>query len=258
MHPPGPFRSTVCNLVAVLALVASRVAPAEQVNADLDRLIDQSARYTTRFAVDVPHRVSIADTGVWTQDGARVRWTYSITIPTAVSLSFHAARVNLPADAVLTVTGGAGFSTSYRARDVARGGLWSRPLAGDTLQLSLTLSATSRPLAVLQIESFQAGYRSLGGGVPDHPHYLKFLQRAAATSGCTENYSCEATPANSGPARATVAILVGNVAQCTGTLLNDTGGDLAPYVLTARHCENGMAGGGDPGAAANVTVYWTQ
>ncbi|MFO1402816.1 MAG: hypothetical protein U1F11_10645 [Steroidobacteraceae bacterium] len=249
-------RSLACSVVALLALVASPVASAEVVNADLDRLIDESAPHATRFAVEVPHPVSITEAGTWKQEGSRVRWTYSITIPTAVSLSFHAARAKLPADAVLTVTGGTGISVSYRARDVARSGLWSRPLPGDTLQLSLTLDASSRPLAVLQIEAFQAGYRGLGGGVPDHPRYRHYALRAAATGGCTVNYSCEATPANSGPSRSTVAILVGNVAQCTGTLLNDTGGDLVPYVLTARHCQNGVAGGGDPGAAANVTVYW--
>src|SRR4029077_18460565 len=158
---------------------------------DLSPLIDQSARYPTRFAVNVPHALSPADAGTWTQNGSSSTWTYSIRIPTAVSMSFHASRVKLPPGAVLTVTGENGVTASYRARDVARSGLWSRPLLGDSLLLSLTLSAAARPLAALQIDSFQAGYRGLGAGVPDHPHYRHLMQRGTQPSSCVLNYSCE-------------------------------------------------------------------
>jgi hypothetical protein len=253
-------RKGVCALAAVLLLLGSAVATAaaqEVLGIELAPLIDQSASFRTRFAVDVPHAVSTAAAGTWTQSGARSTWTYSIRIPTAVSMSFHASQLNLPGDAVLTVTGKSGASASYQARDIARGALWSRPLPGDSLTLSLSVSAAERPSTDVQIESFQAGYRSLGGNVPDNEHYRSLMKKAAAQpSSCTVNYSCQATSANQGPANATVAILVGNVDQCTGTLVNDTSGDSIPYVLTARHCENGALGGGDPGAAANVTVYW--
>ncbi len=253
-------RKGVCALAAVLLLLGSGAATAaaqEVLGTDLSPLIDQSAAFPTRFAVDVPHAVSTAGAGSWTQSGTRSTWTYSIRIPTAVSVSFHASHLNLPGDAVLTVTGKNGGSASYQARDIARGALWSRPLPGDSLALSLSVSAAERPLAALQIESFQAGYRSLGGNVPDNEHYRSLMKKAAVpTSSCTVNYSCQATSANQGPANATAAILVGNVGQCTGTLVNDTSGDGIPYILTARHCENGTLGGGEPGAAANVTVYW--
>jgi len=222
---------------------------------DLSPLIDASARYPTRFAVDLPHPVSTVSAGTWTQRGGRSTWSYTVRVPTAVSMSFHADHVNLPAGAVLTVTGANGTSASYRSRDIARSGLWSRPLPGDSLHLSLSVDATARGQTVLQIASLQAGYRSLGAGVADNAHYRNLMQRAASSS-CTLNYSCEATAANTGPAHATVAIVVAGVVQCTGTLLNDTSADGTPYVLTARHCENGALGGGDPGAAANVTVYW--
>jgi hypothetical protein len=39
-------------------------------------------------------------------------------------------------------------------------------------------------------------------------------------------------------------------------LINNVPNDNTPYVLTARHCETGQLGGGNPGAAATVTVYW--
>src|SRR5262249_20295146 len=138
-------------------------------------------------------------------------------------------------------------STSYRGHN---GELWGRPLLGDTL--TFTLSGTG---ASIHIQGFQAGYRALGGVAPDHPHYTARIKLLAAAD-CTQNYSCNATDANQGPARATVAVLVGNQFSCTGTLLNNTSHDATPYVLTARHCENGEMGGGNPDAAASVTVYW--
>jgi hypothetical protein len=246
--------------VAVL-LIANYVpsaragGPIEGINVDLSALIDESARYPVRFAVDIPHPVSASSQGQWTDNGSSSTWTYTTRIETAVSMSFHASVLALPPSAVLTVAG-ASSSSTYRARDVNRGGLWARPLAGDTISLSLSVNDADRSTVRLQIASFQAGYRSLGGTVPDNPHYRQIVAAAAQTSSCTENYSCNATAANQGPAHATVAIVVGNVAQCTGTLLNDTGSDGIAYVLTARHCENGTLGGGDPTAAPSVTVYW--
>lgn len=261
MKRTGSSAPGVLGLTAILLFLchAAIAATAQDVlNTDLSPLIDQSARYPTRFAVDLPHPVSMADAGSWTQNGGLSTWTYSIRIPTAVSMSFHARRVNLPASAVLEVTAANGTSATYRARDIARSGLWSRPLAGDSLVLSLTVDTAERPQTVLEIQSFQAGYRSLGAGVPDNTHFRSLMRKAAQTSsgGCTLSYECEANSANQGPSGATVAIVVSGTIQCTGTLLNDTSNDTTPYVLTARHCENGVLGGGDPGAAANVTVYW--
>src|SRR6202034_138871 len=95
-----------------------------------------------------------------------------------------------------------------------------------------------------------------GHATPDHPHYRQLVSQSMSASTCTLNYSCQATTTNQGPANATVAIIVNNEIQCTGTLLNDTQSDGTPYVLTARHCENGELGGGEPQAAASVSVYW--
>ena len=75
------------GLVAVLLLSLCRGAiaaePQDVLDIDLSPLIDQSARYPTRFAVDVPRAVSTADAGTWTENGTSSIWTYSIRIPTA-------------------------------------------------------------------------------------------------------------------------------------------------------------------------------
>jgi hypothetical protein len=241
-------------LCAASPLAAAPVV--DTLRVDLDALIDKAARTPEQFALNLPHSVSSATQGSWSRRGSTSTWVYSTRVPTAISMSFHAPRIVLPPSAVLTVSTDR-TTIKYAARDIGRRGLWARPLAGDTLKLSLTVNTAEASEVHVYIESVQAGYRSLGGGVPDHPHYQELKRAAqAASPSCTENYSCHATTANTGPAHATVAVIIGNLYQCTGTLLNDARGDGAPYVLTARHCEKGQLGGADPDAAAEVSVYW--
>ncbi len=233
------------------------VAPAvDTVRVDLNPLIERAARSPVQFAVDIAHGVSTTAQGAWSKQGATSTWTYTVRVPTAISMSFHAANVLLPRSAVLTVSTGT-KSVKYTPRDVSRSGLWGRPMAGDTLTFSLSVGASQADQVRLPIKSVQAGYRSLGGGVPDHPHYRELKRAAAAAAaGCTENYECHVTAGNQGPSHATVAVIVENLYQCTGTLLNDAQGDGIPYVLTARHCQSGQLGGGNPDVAADVSVYW--
>jgi hypothetical protein len=222
---------------------------------DMPALIDKVADQPERFAVDVPQRFSTSTEGRWSSTGATRTWSYSVQVPSSVSMSFHASRLVLPSSAVLTVTG-ARASIAYRTRDVSRGGLWSRPMVGDTISFSLSVAAADAGNVVLEVESLQAGYKGLGG-LPSHPYFMHRMSgTAGAAQSCLENYSCDASSGNQGPARGVVAVLIGNLYQCTGTLLNDARSDFAPYILTARHCETGSLGGGAPQAANTITVYW--
>jgi lysyl endopeptidase len=252
--------SCLAGLLAGLLWCASplHAAPViDVVTTDIGPLIDEAAKHPNRFAVEVVHQASPDSKGTWSSSGANRTWTYTVQIPTAISMSLHAPRFQLPPTATLTVAGSRGQVT-YRQADASRGGLWTRPLIGDTLTLSLVVAAAEVSQVHLEIQTLQAGYRSLGAGVENHPRLKKLLaaKDTPATGSCTENYSCHATSTNSGPAAATVAILVGNVGQCTGTLLSDVRADNTPYVLTARHCETGDLGGGRPDAAGSVIVLW--
>src|SRR5262249_48805137 len=77
-----------------------------------------------------------------------------------------------------------------------------------------------------------------------------------SNSTCVQNYECFVSASNTAAGQATVGVVISNQFQCSGTLINDVPQDNAPYVLTARHCESGLVGGGSPGAAASVAVYW--
>lgn len=250
-------------VIFMLTLTATAYAaepvPVYVVKTDLRPLIRASYQTPVQFAVLVPHSASTATAGRWTVSGDRATWRYAVEVPTAVSLSFHATGSSLPPMAALVVKGEK-TTTSYRARDLHRGDLWSRVHPGDALQLTLTVAAADRSKVVLNIVSLQAGYRSLGSGVQDHPYYRQLMRpghpaQASDNTACITNYECEVTAANTPPGAATVALTVENLYTCTGSLINDVPGDNTPYVLTARHCE-GKYGGGDPGAASTVTVYW--
>jgi hypothetical protein len=255
--------ATLLILFAVVWFRASLAQPSastlDVVQVDLNPLIDAAMKDRNRFAVDIPHPIdsSQAGTGTWIITRGLATWRYSVRVPTAVSLSFHAANIFLPQSAQLKVMGG-GSTYIYSAKDINKRQLWSRIAKGDSLSMELTVAPKERRFVVLQIASVQAGYRGFGHAVPDHPYYTRLRQQASAasTSSCIVNYECDVTAANTAPGQATVALIIGNAFQCSGTLINDVPQDGKPYVLTARHCENGQLGGGDPGAAANVVVYW--
>jgi hypothetical protein len=162
----------------------------------------------------------------------------------------------LPASAQLTVSGRATTSV-YGSADIRRGTLLSRIAPGEALAFTLRVAASEQRLIAFNIDTFQAGYRGLGGGVADHPIYRAIRAAASSsTAACVQNFQCNVTTANTPLAAATVALVVGNLFQCTGTLINSVQGDNQPYVLTARHCQTGVLGGGNPAIADQVTVYW--
>ncbi len=247
-------------MILSLYTTAAGAAPAAAafvVRTDLEPLIRAAADSPVQFAVPVPHTASTAASGTWSVAGGQASWHYAVQVPTAVSLSFHALVPSFPESAALLVSG-AHSATSYGAGDLRRGELWSRIHAGDTLELTLTVAAADAARVDLRIVSLQAGYRAIGPGVTDHPLYKRLVPAggAADNGSCVTNYECEVTAGNTTPASATVALVVENLYQCSGTLINDVPGDNTPYVLTARHCETGQLGGGNPSAASAVTVYW--
>ena len=251
-------RTLLGLLIALFAQPAAAAVPVHIVKTDLRPLIRAAVESPVQFAVLVPHAASTKNDGSWSVAAGVATWNYAVRVPTAISLSFHAANSSLPDSAVLVVRG-AKTTTSYRARDVHQGELWSRILPGEALQIELTVAAVDRSKVALNIVSIQPGYRAIGPGVTDHPYYRQLKAQQSQASGnasCVTNYECQVTPSNAPPAAATVGMVVGNLYQCTGTLINNVPGDNTPYLLTARHCETGKLGGGNPGAASSVTVYW--
>jgi hypothetical protein len=252
------FACALTILVATFADPAPAAVRIHIVKSDLRPLIRAGAQSPVQFAVLVPNAVSTTTGGAWSSVAGRATWNYAVQVPTAISLSFHAIRSSLPPSAVLVVRG-ASTTTSYMARDLHRGDLWSRIQPGDALQFELSVPEIDRSKVAFDVISLQAGYRAIGPGVQDHPYYRQLREQEAEASGdasCVTNYECEVTPGDTAPGAATVGLVIENLYQCTGALINNVPQDNTPHLLTARHCESGKLGGGNPGAASNVNVYW--
>ncbi len=252
------FACVLAILVATFPSPARAAVRVHIVKSDLRPLIRAGAQSSVQFAVLLPYAVSTTTDGTWSSAAGIATWKYSVQVPTAISLSFHAITSSLPPSALLVVRG-ASTTTSYKARNLHRGDLWSRIQPGDALQFELSVPAMDRSKVALNVISLQAGYRAIGPGVQDHPYYRHLKEQEAQASGnasCVTNYECEVTAGNSAPGAATVGLVIENLYQCTGTLINNVPRDNTPHLLTARHCETGTPGGGNPGAASNVIVYW--
>ena len=248
------------GLLFAICFTAVQAAPrVDVVSIDLNPLIDRAVKSPTRFAVDIPHAASPSTAGDWSTSNDLSIWTYSARIPGAVSMSFHATRASLPESATLTVTAN-GVRYVYTADDTRTGEIWSRIGRGDSLAFELRVRPKDAARVQLDIASLQAGYRGFGVGVRNHPHYDEIRKQSLAMTqelaSCSENWSCQITATNKGPGEATAALVVGGVGQCTGVLLNNARGDGTPYMLTARHCENGDSDGGSPYSAGSIRVYW--
>src|SRR5882762_4868612 len=117
----GILRFTLALMA--LALSASAMAAPVVVKVDLKPLIRAAASSIVQFAVPVAHSASASKDGHWLKVGEREEWHYAVQVPTAISLSFHAGKISLPASATLTVMSSVSTVT-YRAADVRKPDLW--------------------------------------------------------------------------------------------------------------------------------------
>ena len=216
---------------------------------NLKPLIDRAAQSPSQFAVDVPHAVSPSTVGQWSRSADVSTWSHSVQIPGAVSMSFYAAEILLPASATLTVSA-EGIDYVYTATDVGGGELWSRIGRGDSLTFELSVATESEDAVRLEIASLQAGYRAFAAGMSNHADYdelqLQALTAESAGASCAESWTCNVTPENEGAGNATVALVISNVRQCTGVVLNNVPGDGTPYgadraALPKRRCQRRVA-----------------
>ena len=142
----GAILLILFTVIGFRVSLAQSSAPAvDVVQVDLNPLIDAAVKDRNRFAVDIRHPIdaSQAGTGAWSIARGVATWHYSVRVPTAVSLSFHATNIFLPSSAQLKVVA-AGSTYTYRAKDVNKRQLWSRIAKGDSLAMELTVAANER------------------------------------------------------------------------------------------------------------------
>jgi len=208
---------------------------------DIERLRrdDDLRRERPGLPVRVGHPFSLAlsprDSGEWSTDphGGR-RWSLTLSSPGALWLVVGLEQFELPAAAQLFIRGASSNLGPFSAAEVREHGeLWSPPLAGDSLTLELhwpAKLAESEP--VLKVGTLSHGYEPWGGIGRDDPPQ-------SASDSCHVDVACVAGDDWDDPKRGVVQLLSGGFAFCSGSLVNNTGEDCRPYVLTAAHCGAG-------------------
>ena len=238
---------------------AAAAVPVHTVRTDLKPLIRAASRSPVQFAVLLPHAVSSASGGSWSSAGGQATWSYAVQVPTAVSLSFHATQVSLPAGATLVVRG-AQTTTGDRASDLHDGELWSRvqPGAGCSSRHrpgrraqrgSASVSSACRPAIAPSARAWPI--------IPITGNCARRQARPRRTRCASLTTSARRPSPTPRRRRRRVALLIENQFQCSGALINDVPQDNTPYVLSARHCISGKVDVvDDPTAAAATSVYW--
>lgn len=212
------------------------------------------------FAVPVSHAFDARKDGAWVPVGeGRMEWRYAVQLMGATSASVHLTRVDLPASAVLRVLPG---DEAVSAVDLPLADHYSWPVAGDTVDLRLSVLASEAGAVVLEGNRFFAGFRDDTPIVPAKndvvpaPSPTAQPPRAQASHQIV-NYDCVAAsnPGLRTLQRATASVFVDGLGSCTGTLVNHADSDNKAWVITAAHCGDTLPGEAESGASS-VTVRW--
>ncbi len=179
-----------------------------------------------KVATGIDIAVGLED-GAWENVGDGRVWRVRIDSPGALHLNFGFGTFELPPGATLHVIGLANESAyvgPYTSKDQADAGLWTPMVPGDSAMIELFVPHEA-PDPVLEITR-------VGQGIVD---LFKLSPQKHELNGCHIDVVCPQSFMDN-EERAVARLLINNTGLCTGTLLNDVGGTLTPYILTANHC----------------------
>ncbi len=206
-----------------------------------------------RFASPEEVLLTPASSGTWQSLGESTRlWRLRIEAPGARSLNIGFTRFGLPEGAQLLIYAAdeSTFIRPFTADDNrAHGELWTPHLPTDDVIVELSVPEALESVVELELGFVNQGYR--GFGPHQGPREQGGLEALAARSGsCNVDVACSQANGWGDQIRAVGVYSIQGIIACTGTMLNNTEGDLRPLFLTADHC------GITPGNDQTVVVFW--
>lgn len=244
MAPLGPPVAApfVPPAAAELDALPRERLPAVHIDARRPAVDDTDERGTfMRFAVPVAVDIATERAGRWEQlPSGDWRWRAVIEGIGARSLNLRFDVFRLPAQAYVVVyaPSGAVLHGPYTAASAVGGELWTPLVPGEQAVVEAVVPDAGRAELALRIAQVGYGYQGLER-VP-----------AKVGGGCHMDVACDAAAPWRDEARSVVRLTVDGIYVCSGTLVNNTALDGAPYVLTANHCVP------DAARAASVVAYW--
>ena len=203
-----------------------------------------------RYGIAVPlsesqSRTLSVDNGQWRKlKSGEMHWQSEIFAKGASTVDVLLKPFWLPQNAKLTIFDGTGKqiwgSFGHEQNNLAN----TLPLpmvAGETMRIEVTVPADEQRYVQLAVSLVKQGYRGFE---------VVNGQLVSKAGGCKVDVFCPAGDPYRDQARGVVAITLNNARTCTGTLVNNTRGDRAALLLTARHCNITAAN------ASGVTVYY--
>ena len=198
-----------------------------------------------RYAIPFDAGITPGNNGIWeVQPDGRLNWRLRITSPAAVSINLGFERWWLPDSAEMTVAP-VRWSTDLRAftsmDNEEHGELWTPPVPGDDVLLSIAVDAKDRALveANVTLTSINIGYR----GFYD-------MVEVARSGSCNYDALCVDTAGWEDEIPCVAAISTGGSLFCTGFMVNNIRNNRDPLFMTAAHC------GVNAGNAASLVTFW--
>ncbi|HET9765747.1 MAG TPA: Ig-like domain repeat protein [Thermoanaerobaculia bacterium] len=208
---------------------------------DRARRKDRQRPEPERFAVAQDVAFDLGNSGTWQDLPDGRLWRLRIHSPGAVSHNLGITRFDIPEGAQLWIYDPAGKDVEgpYTSRHRSRHGrLWTPVIGGDEIVVELFVPrGVAEPR--LQIGRVNQGY-----------HGLKAPGDDPQEGPCNIDVICPQGAPFANQIRAVGVYTLNGVAQCTGTMLNNTAVDFTPYFLSANHCAV------DATNDDTVVVYW--
>ena len=215
---------------------------------DLEKLNKEDAanarklRKTFRFGFEHSTDLSIENSGIWVKmaNGDRV-WRITIVSPGAKTLNFVFDRFMLPPGATVHLYNKdksfmLGAYTNRMNNKHNSLGTWI--CESDQITIEYFVPSSAKNNGELSIGKVIHGYRT----VTEFEARTKSLE---SSGDCNLDVNCavgsDFDPVKNRIKSAVALILVDNTGWCSGTLINNTANDEAPYLLTAFHCGDGEA-----------------
>lgn len=242
--------------------------------AELQSKVKAAIKNPARFALPIASSITLED-GKWIDVDGVSTWKVVLTSPGAVTMSFYASHVVMPREGRILVTG-KDAPIEEASHLYKRGRLLSSIVRGDVMTVEIVVPTRQKGGVQFFIEEAQMGFKGILKGTGDHPIYSKLkgakdlldginnstanagspsprTQQASGNGGtpppsgagtppeaCYRNFTCFKDGLNSDIGDATVSIIYSNFATCTGALVHDASKSFKNFVLTAKHCSDGI------------------
>lgn len=215
--------------------------------------IDNLNGLPPRFGFDFDVDITMENSGRWMDfPNEKVRlWQLEIDCPGALSINLLYDKFYIPEGGKFYIYSpdkkkklGAFTQRNNKGDKVLPGAFATSLILNEKIIMEYYEPYNSNEAPIISVNKVVHGYR-----------YITPFNFGDSDNNCEININC-ATGANWQDEKTSVAlIVVGGTRWCTGSLINNTAGDGAPYLLTANHCLNGLDAISNP-TASTWTFLW--